>query len=361
MIVRNRDRDLDAMEFCEAFLACPSEERYVLGRNVYSTALVAQMEIAGVIDDFTPERVFEGVPVVRTGDVPTNALVLNAAGGRSLTARAQLDCCGLRNLDYFAFLQFSGLVLPDIIFNEGFAEEYGENRGEYDWIYSRFADQSSRELFDQLVGFRNTPDISYLHGFKARESEQYFEDFLKLRATGEVFVDVGCFDGSNSLEFARLAPDFRAIHAFEPDPHNFEVCVNNLRPLHRTSLHHMGLSDKRQTLKLSPGGSGSKISAKETIDVVVDRLDDVLSDRPTLIKMDIEGAEHDALRGTHQTVAAAHPRLAKSVYRQPGDFHRIPRLILAIRDDYDIYIRHYTETIYETVMFFLPRRGGSAA
>jgi hypothetical protein len=70
MIVRDRDRDLDAMKFCEAFLACPSEERYVLGRNVYSRALIAQIGIAGVIDDFTSEPAFEGVS---NGTLPVHA------------------------------------------------------------------------------------------------------------------------------------------------------------------------------------------------------------------------------------------------------------------------------------------------
>lgn len=108
---------------------------------------------------------------------------------------------------------------------------------------------------------------------------------------------------------------------------------------------------------MSQGGSGSRISDEGEVAIHVDRLDDVLTCKPTLIKMDIEGAECQALEGARQTIAQCHPRLAICVYHNVGDFYRIPRLVLSIRSDYDIYLRQYTESIYETVMFFIPRKG----
>ena len=59
-----------------------------------------------------------------------------------------------------------------------------------------------------------------------------------------------------------------------------------------------------------------------------------------VLKMDIEGAECQALEGARQTIAQCHPRLAICVYHNVGDFYRIPRLVLSIRSDYDIYLRH---------------------
>ena len=87
------------------------------------------------------------------------------------------------------------------------------------------------------------------------------------------------------------------------------------------------------------------------------RLEDVLQDRfkPTLIKMDIEGAELLEIEGSKHNITTYHPRLAICVYHNVGDFWRIPRKILSLRSDYQIYLRHYTESIYETVMFFIPK------
>lgn len=36
-------------------------------------------------------------------------------------------------------------------------------------------------------------------------------------------------------------------------------------------------------------------------------------------------------------------------------FWKIPEQIFTIRDDYEIYMRHYTEGTDETVMFFIPK------
>lgn len=98
--------------------------------------------------------------------------------------------------------------------------------------------------------------------------------------------------------------------------------------------------------------------ATGSIRIEVDRLDDVLEDRfkPTLIKMDIEGAEMLAIEGAKHTITTYHPRLALCVYHNVGDFWRIPLKIFSLRNDYRVHLRHYTESIYETVMFFIPNK-----
>jgi len=83
---------------------------------------------------------------------------------------------------------------------------------------------------------------------------------------------------------------------------------------------------------------------------------DKYTDTPfTFVKMDIEGAEGSAVAGAAEVIRRHHPKLAISVYHRPADLVDIPRQVLAIRDDYDIALRHYTEGFTETVMYFLPR------
>ena len=71
--------------------------------------------------------------------------------------------------------------------------------------------------------------------------------------------------------------------------------------------------------------------------------------------MDVEGAEGAAIAGAGEVIRAHHPKLAISVYHNAGDLIDIPRQVLAIRDDYELRLRHYTEGFTETVMYFLPR------
>lgn len=350
------ERAAAAQRFCAEFLAVGPRPKYLLGRNVYAESVAKHVDLSGFVDDFTGDASYLGRPVIRSQDIPAGSLVLNAAGGRPLSAKRRLDELGLENLDYFAFAKYAGLPLVQVVFNEGFSEEFQANEAEYRWIEGRFYDELSCSLFRKLVSFRLKYDLELLRGFEAREHAQYFEDFLDLQPAGETFVDVGGYDGANSREFIRRCPGYRAVHVFEPEPQNYRKCVAALGSSAMVHCHPLGLSDARRTLRLTAQGSGSKIVEDGAVVIEVDRLDDVLQEAPTLIKIDIEGEEAAAIAGARRTIAAHHPRLAICVYHRAGDFWRIPRQVLAIRDDYDIYLRHYTESIYETVMFFMPRR-----
>lgn len=352
------ERAAAAQRFCTEFLADGLRPKYLLGRNVYAEAVAKQVDLAGFVDDFYADADWLGKPVVRLQDIPAGALVLNAAGGRPLSAKHRLDELGLENIDYFAFAKYAGLPLIPVVFNEGFNEDFQNNEAQYRWIEGRLYDELSCSFFRKLTSFRLKYDLELLRGFEAREHTQYFEDFLDLQSAGESFVDVGGYDGATSREFMRLCPGYRAVHVFEPEPQNFRRCIATLGSSANVHCHPLGLSDARRSLRLTAQGSGSKIVEDGAIVIEVDRLDDVLKelDAPTLIKIDIEGEEAAAIEGARRTIAAHHPRLAICVYHRAGDFWRIPRQVLAIRDDYDIYLRHYTESIYETVMFFMPRR-----
>lgn len=345
-----------AQSFCNDFLSAHAS-KFVLGRNVYAESVAGKLQLDGFVDDFTEESTYLGLPIIKTADLPAGSMVLVASGGQPLTAMRKLSEFGIKNLDYFSFLRFSGLPLRDVVFNEGFREEFQRNKSEYDWCYRLLSDDCSRSVFEDLVNFRNTYDITYLNNFSCREDQQYFEDFLMLQAAGESFIDVGGYDGSTTLEFIRRAPQYRSAHVFEPDPGNFRKCEANLSGHRDICFHRLGLSNSKAILKMCPQNSGSVISESGSVSIQVDALDNILSsaDAPTFIKIDIEGAEALAIEGARHTILRHHPRLAISVYHKVGDYHTIARQILSIRDDYTVYLRHYTETIYETIMFFMPR------
>lgn len=353
-VIESSGDETHQRRLCHDFVHGTDRPRYILGRNVYANSVASQMAVDGFIDDYAAIDSYLDRPVVRTEQVPAHALVLNAAGGRPFSARRRLEAAGLESIDYFAFLKWSGLPLRDVVFNEGFADEYAANRERYAWAYGRLDDEASRDAFRRLVSFRLFYDLAVLEGFEERQDVQYFEPFLDLRPTGEVFVDVGGYDGFTSREFARRCPGYAGIHIFEPDETNVAACRRGLDGLGSIHLHQVGLSNARRTLRFQSQGSGSRISDGGDIIIEVDRLDDVLTEPVTFIKMDIEGEELNALDGARRTILDSHPRLAISVYHRPGDFWRIPEKILSVRNDYRVLLRSYTESIYETVMFFLP-------
>jgi radical SAM protein with 4Fe4S-binding SPASM domain len=117
-----------------------------------------------------------------------------------------------------------------------------------------------------------------------------------------------------------------------------------------------GISDTSGTLSFnSDGDSASAANSEEACTIEVTTLDVTVKEKVTFIKMDLEGWEIKALEGCKQHITEDHPKLAISVYHSAFDFWRVPEYILSIRQDYDIYLRHYTEGWSETVMFFMPK------
>ncbi len=348
-----------ARSFCNDFSSSGNSPKFILGKNIYSESVVRHFAIDGFVDDFNNEGSNTEFKVISSDEIPKNALVLNAAGGRPLTARRKLDQLGIKNLDYFAFRAITGLPLVDIRFNEGFEADFKSNVCRYEWLYRLLGDDESKEIFKKLVGFRLTHNLAFLDGFQSREDWQYFEDFLELQVEGETFIDVGGYNGFTSLQFASRCPRYSGIHLFEPNPENYDICVSTLKHMPRVWCSSVGLAEVACEASFESAGSSSRVRNDGAIKIRVERLDELLEGvDPTFLKMDIEGGEAGALKGASETIKKYSPRMAISVYHSAGDFWRVPEQVLSVNPSYKILLRHYTESIYETVMFFLPDKRG---
>lgn len=114
------------------------------------------------------------------------------------------------------------------------------------------------------------------------------------------------------------------------------------------------MSDRSQKVYLSQGEGNSTISKDEKgrIEGKVVALDHILDgEKVTFIKMDIEGAEQSALRGAEQIIRAQRPALAICLYHKVEDMLEIPVWIKKLVPEYKIYIRHYSNEVYDTVCY----------
>lgn len=344
-------------QFCSDFLQSEISNRFIFGRNVYSQSIVNNIEINAFVDDFYDENYYKGIKVIKTIDIPKNALVIVASGGRTKTICKKLENLGISFVDYFSFLKNSNVSgLTDVVFNENFTSIFNQNRSKYENLSEIFFDDLSRDIYSKIITFRLKLNSDFLDSFEYNEDKQYFEEFLGLKPNDESFIDVGMFDGFTSLEFIKRCPNFKKIYGFEPGKMNFNKCLDIFKEYINVEIFNSGLSDKKDLLKFTELGSESKIDEFGEIEIKVDKLDNFNIESASFIKIDIEGGERGALEGARNTILKYHPRIAVAVYHNPLDFIEIPELVFSIRSDYDIYLRHYTETIYETVMFFIPKK-----
>ena len=234
-------------------------------------------------------------------------------------------------------------------------------------FYSRYADYyvavNSTAWHREIVENLSIHDIPEEHIIDLGEQyyslykKQYFDPDIIVLRNDEVFVDGGAFNGATSELFHQLTGGkYNKIIAFEPGKQN--VRAMKLRGVERKianmELVEKGLWSAAENISFSGDGTqGGKISSSEsgyTISTVcLDSLPDATD--ITFIKLDVEGAELEALKGARNTIIKNHPKLAICLYHQPEDIFEIPAYILSLYDGYRFYIRHYQLSECETVLY----------
>lgn len=219
-------------------------------------------------------------------------------------------------------------------------------------------DTRSREIFQGLLQYRLTgspescprPD---------RLSEQYVAgdlNFLGQLGAG-IIVDCGAFIGDSIQNWELAGLRDRRVLAFEPDDHNYSTLVHfsqsSLLPIVPLPL---GVAEKSGHFEVIGSGASSRLSAKDDGNVICIAIDDIVSSFDvSMIKMDIEGGEFEALKGAVKTIERCRPSLAISVYHQPFDLWRIGVWISESFPYYDMHLRCYGHQGYDVVLFCTPR------
>lgn len=171
-------------------------------------------------------------------------------------------------------------------------------------------------LYYDEDGFVETPHV-YRPLMKDRVYEEAFLEHIRSLDRHGVYVDIGAHLGTHTVWFAALCPSTK-VHAFEPVGRFADVARRNIAANQvgdRVILHQVGLSDKpgHATNRLSPDHQTGFVAdptwAVESFDIV--RLDDVLPrrERVVVMKLDVEGMEAAALRGSRRVLSKWRPVL----------------------------------------------------
>ncbi len=212
--------------------------------------------------------------------------------------------------------------------------------------YGLLSDEKSKEVFLNLVNYKISRNPSYLSVIADDESEQYFDRKLIKIHSDEHFVDCGAYIGDTLEEFLKHTESFGKYFCFEADQAVYRVLEERVNMMKMTNirLFNIGCWSGGGVLGFQGRGSGSsEINIAETaVTVNVDALDSVLAgEKISFVKMDIEGAEREALYGMKSIIKNQKPVLAISIYHSLDDFLQLPQIMHDMNHTYRIYIRHY--------------------
>jgi FkbM family methyltransferase len=204
---------------------------------------------------------------------------------------------------------------------EGDLELWETPYGPY-WVVAENFNTMSEVLAEQAIGI-------------------YGDEVRGVRA-GDVVLDGGAHFGG----FTRTALDRGAklVVAIEIAPENVACLRRNFAAeiaAGRVIVYDKGIWDKDDTMVLerknhtwadqvAESGSGPTVSVT-TIDRIVTAL---RLPKVDFIKLDIEGAERNALTGASATIIGHRPRMAVAAYHRPDDLGVLSSVVLSAQYDY---------------------------
>jgi FkbM family methyltransferase len=199
----------------------------------------------------------------------------------------------------------------------------------------------------------NSPFINVKKLKEIYTPNQYFIDNIIKFSNNEVFIDAGAYNGNNSLEFSNLTKEtYNSIYCFEPDKNNIKNLKEKTKKLNNLKIYNYGLSDKKEQLFFSSKEGSSKIEENGGDKIECEALDNIIkNEKISFIKMDIEGYELKALKGSQNLIQKYKPKLAICIYHKTEDFWEIINYIKFLSNDYKIYIRHHHFYWWETVLY----------
>lgn len=225
---------------------------------------------------------------------------------------------------------------------------------ELEKAYDCLSDEHSRVVYENILKFRVTSDWKYLKAARGADGlkNQYFVPELQF-SDHEVIVDCGAFNGDTAKKFYAAIPGCIVI-GLEPDERNYNQLAG--LKLEGMKAYQCGAWSQDTVLSFSDEGGGTAggaVSDDGMIKVEVKALDHLPEcQSATYIKMDIEGAELEALKGAESIIKNNKPKLAICLYHQPQDFFEIPLYIKKLNPDYTIYIHHHNRyCTCETVLY----------
>ena len=247
------------------------------------------------------------------------------------------------------------LYAPDVPVCEGElfdADFYLENQSKFEIVRSLFADEKSKEVFDDLISYKLSGNISYL-----RHADTEKADALKEILSGgyTAYVDLGAYNGDTVKESLAYYPTIQKITAFEPSAKTFAKLNTYLSSLQDIEIHSFPLCawDKTETVILTDGSgrnttiggntpgktkNGAKIRTSECDSL--DRQNDY-SNEKLLIKYDVEGAEWEAILGSVKTIRNNQTEMIVSLYHKSADLFALPLLIHEILPSHKLYLRKH--------------------
>lgn len=321
------------------------------------------VHVKGFIDNDTGKQGTEldGIPIKSLADIASgNEPIVVASGRYGNEILAQVKTAGRSRVMNMHELLFA-LHMPHQA--ESNAREFTSAvfRQPYRFVSAllQLHDEESRAVFDGLIHMRTTLDMTAADRVKSDFNDEYLDGAYIGARDMRYYVDAGAYTGDTLDRFeARFAKAERA-YLFEPDLPPYYASLKRYADRDEVFSYNFGLARSNSKFRYRPEYSfdtvqqlDSAVPASITTFGQGIPLDDILHNPVTLFKLDIEGAEAEALRGAARIIREHAPKLCVCAYHRADDLWQLIDVVKRIRPDYKVGLRHYSDIFDDTTLYF---------
>ncbi len=239
------------------------------------------------------------------------------------------------------------MYIPDMPVAGGIYFDKKFYNGNYEKIrkaYDALSDEDSKNAFASVINYKLSGKLEYLMGAYSDVSDIY----SLLPTSISTAVDAGAYNGDTVLELLKYRESVSRIYAFEPDARNYKrLCKsidNNQLGDIVTAINSAVWSDDRAGELSGSGNRNSSVSSTASYQnreecINLQKIDTAVKERVDYIKYDVEGAEYEALLGSHSVISLYRPALLVSLYHRSEDIFSLINYVNEKYPDYSLYLR----------------------
>ncbi|MGE5340970.1 MAG: FkbM family methyltransferase [Candidatus Omnitrophota bacterium] len=248
--------------------------------------------------------------------------------------------------------------------------DHQERRKDLQRVEQLLSHPEDRCLFNTLTGDPNSGEYDkyadmvldfYYHSPLKRQ----YVDFIRYNNV-KTIIEGGVFDGGDTVEFLKQTENNTTIYGFEPNYRDYEQGPYKqiLDQFPSVNIYPRGLWSHQTRMSFNVNGLSSAIvslsefTENTGVGVEVISIDEFVNqqgiEKIGMIKLDVEGAEMDVLRGAIHTLKNHRPQLAICIYHKKEHFIDVPLFLRDLLTDYTYRLGHYTACHLETVWYGIP-------
>ena len=232
--------------------------------------------------------------------------------------------------------------------------ELKENHNKFISLYENLCDYRSKIVLFSIINYWLYLDNAILKTARENNYCSYFDhDLLNYFTNNETIVDCGAFDGDSAMDFFNNFSSCKKMYLYDMVPSNLSKAQKRLENYDNIIYRNAGVTsnDKEGTvINVADFSTPSYSLLYDNKNIIPNNslnrfpvplvtIDHDISEPISLIKMDIEGSELDALQGAEQHIKNDHPTLTICSYHHYDHMWKIPELILSYNPDYKLFMR----------------------